>query len=60
MLLFALVQISISFAHINLKEQAVRLGFNIVLCLAVLPAIVFVLVLLGFHTYLTRNNMTTN
>lgn len=60
MLAFALAQIVISFANIDVKKQTVRFIFNIILILAVLPAIAFVYILFGFHTYLTQGNMTTN
>lgn len=60
MLTFVLVQIALSFANIDMKKQAVRFAFNIILILAVLPSIIFVYVLFGFHTYLTQGNMTTN
>lgn len=60
MLAFALVQIIISFATINAKEQVARLVLNIILALLILPSIAFVYTLLGFHTYLTKGNITTN
>ena len=60
MLIFSLAQIIVTFANIDVSEQVVRLVFNIILTVAIIPALIFVISLLGFHTYLTRNNMTTN
>lgn len=60
MLVFALAQIAITFANIKISEQLVRFIFNIILSLLILPAMGFVFVLLGFHTYLTQTNTTTN
>lgn len=60
MLIFALAQIALTFAHIKISEQIVKFVFNILLSLMIVPAMGFVFVLLGFHTYLTQTNTTTN
>lgn len=60
MLLAVVIQISITFANINLPDDLAKLIINIILMLVVVPSFLFVGILLGFHIYLTKNSATTN
>ena len=60
MLLAVVIQISITFANIDLPSDLAKLIINIILMLVVVPSFLFVGILLGFHIYLTKNSATTN
>ena len=60
MLLLVLIQIILKFTEIKPSEEIAAMVINCILSLVVFLGILFVYILLGFHTFLLNKSATTN
>lgn len=60
LLVFLLIQLALFFAVVHIRKQMAAFVINIILTILTLLSIFFVYALLGFHTFLTFTNTTTN